>query len=163
MDEQGNGNQDDVISHASDRIRIPADISAFTLKDLIELYLHELELLQDNIDRLESRLSKDIERNESSIQDVLKLYRRDVCDMRKEVGRIKNDISKLNLNFSNMIHESDSDRKDVDHQHDIEIRQLQWQMGAIGAGSGFLTSILTFILSEPVVNASRDIIIAIIK
>lgn len=141
----------------------------FTIRDLLNLYLREIENLQRSLNRIEDRIDRDLHRNEGSILSLSNEFHDDIDDLTKEVDSIKADIHslkssliQLNLDITCTISQTELLRKDVDHQQNIEINNLNWKIMGIGGGSGVVSGLGTYLFSDTVINAIRDVLIAII-
>jgi len=124
---------------------IGADALGITLKDVLNMYLREVETLQKTMIRLERRIERDIDRIDTDIRQYgvttredINLLRDEVAAMRDHMSSLELNVSELNNTLSTMISDAESRRKDADHEHALQIRELQLKSGVIGGGAGGL-------------------------
>ena len=96
-----------------------------TLKDLIELYLREIDVLQHSIDALEKRLSIDIMRIETDLRQSNVVNNDNFHELRENSNNILDEINILRTAMStlkDLIHklEMSSSTADINHCNRIE-------------------------------------------
>lgn len=115
-----------------------------TLKDLIELYLRELDVLQHSIDALEKRLSIDIIRIETDLRQSNVVNNDNFHELRENSNNILNEINILRTAMStlkDLIHklEMSSSTADIDHCNRIENLEVKVALYSI------ITTIASFL------------------
>ena len=109
------------------------------LEQSSQAHKRELENQNKNIDRLEQRVASDIQRLEKQVSDTN-------TTMASEFTRIYDKLEDQGHYIKDLINEIRMQQHDADHQHDLQIRELQIRTGLLGGGAGAAITILIQLL-----------------
>ncbi len=120
----------------------------FTLKDLLNMYLREIENAQANIEKLENRINRDIDTINIDIRQYKSSNDDDLRDINNEIKEIKLIIHNMSKDITSLINTIEKESISKDHQHDLDIADLKRQSMISGGGSGILVTTAFQLLLE---------------
>jgi len=138
-------------------LNTPLEINTLgiTLRDLLNMYLREIETLQGALARLEhrveiniSRLDSDIRQNGTITREDISMLRDDLNGIRDHVSTIESTIGALNNTLTTMINDAETRRRESDHAHELQLKELQIKIGLIGGIAGTIFASVVTVLVD---------------
>lgn len=112
------------------------DNKDITVKDLLNMYLRELETTRDTIKTLENKIEREFDKMDAD-QRQYKTTTDDTIDsLTQDIRATQAALAELSLKIVNLIHEMELDTLGRDNQHDLEIDRLKRQTMVVAGGIG---------------------------
>lgn len=112
---------------------MPGESDQITIRDLIYLYLRELDLVQKSIERVETDMRQHCTMNNED-------YNR----LNDELSTLKDTVNTISTNLSDLINRLKIENIEMDNEQNQRIWSLEFKMSAYG----FIAGIFGFITSD---------------
>lgn len=129
-----------------DDINIDTTSSTITLKDLLYMYLREVESAHNKIQNLENRVNRDIDQITIDYRQYKVTTDENIKDLSNEIKDLKVIINDVSTGMTKLIASIEKEGINKDHQHDLDIAELKRNSIISGGTSGVVaTTLLEFI------------------